>query len=69
MWASVEEVLQKEFNLYVSSKGVNILDPCTGTGHFIVNLINRIPKEDLPRVLKKEVRAQGRACGNRAFAV
>jgi hypothetical protein len=47
MCASVEEVLKTEFNLTLGSKGVNILDPCTGTGNFIVNLIGRrIPKKD-----------------------
>lgn len=50
MCASVEEVLQTEFGLSLGSPGVNILDPCTGTGNFIVNLINRIPKKHLPRV-------------------
>ena len=55
MCASVEEVLKTEFNLTLGSKGVNILDPCTGTGNFIVNLINRIPKKDLPRVYKEQL--------------
>ncbi len=54
MCASVEEVLKTEFNLTLGSKGVNILDPCTGTGNFIVNLIGRIPKKDLPRVYKEQ---------------
>ena len=55
MCASVEEVLKTEFDLTLGSKGVNILDPCTGTGNFIVNLINRIPKKDLPRVYKEQL--------------
>ncbi len=55
MCASVEEVLKTEFNLTLGSKGVNILDPCTGTGNFIVNLINRVPKKDLPRVYKEQL--------------
>jgi predicted helicase len=55
MWASVEEVLRKEFNLTLGSKGVNILDPCTGTGNFIVNFINRISNRDLPRVYKEQL--------------
>jgi len=52
---SVEEVLQKEFGLHLWSEGVNILDPCTGTGNFIVNIINKIPKKDLPRVYKNQL--------------
>jgi hypothetical protein len=31
-------------------RGSNILDPCTAIGNFIVNLLRRIPKEDLPRM-------------------
>ena len=53
--ASVEEVLKTEFNLTLGSKGVNIFDPCTGTGNFIVNLLNRIPKKDLPRVYREQL--------------
>ncbi|MGD0093699.1 MAG: type ISP restriction/modification enzyme, partial [Planctomycetota bacterium] len=34
---------------------VNILDPCTGTGNFIVNLMRRIPKKDLPRMYKEQL--------------
>ena len=39
MCSSVEEVLQKEFGKSISEPGVQILDPATGTGNFIVNLI------------------------------
>jgi len=42
MCASVEEVLQHEFHSSISQPGVQILDPATGTGNFIVNLIQRI---------------------------
>jgi predicted helicase len=55
MCASVEEVLKTEFNLSLGSPGVNILDPCTGTGNFIVNLLRRIPKRDLPRVYREQL--------------
>ncbi len=55
MCASVEEVLQKEFGLTLGSPGVNILDPCTGTGNFIVNLLNRIPKKDLVRAYREQL--------------
>src|SRR3954452_2700087 len=50
MCASVEEVLKTEFGKTLGSKDVNVLDPCTGTGNFIVNLIRRVPKKDLRRV-------------------
>lgn len=55
MCASVEEVLQKEFGKSLGDKDVNILDPCTGTANFIVNLIRRIPKRDLSRVYKEQL--------------
>ncbi|MEK6642453.1 MAG: type ISP restriction/modification enzyme [Planctomycetota bacterium] len=55
MCASVEEVLQKEFGKTLGDKDVQILDPCTGTGNFIVNLINRIPKRALSRVYKEQL--------------
>ena len=42
MCKSVEEVLKEEFGLTLASPGVVILDPCTGTGNFIVNLIERM---------------------------
>jgi predicted helicase len=55
MCASVAEVLEKEFGKSLGDKDVNILDPCTGTGNFIVNLIRRIPKKDLKRVYSKQL--------------
>jgi len=39
MCASVDVILQREFNTSLSEPGVQILDPATGTGNFIVNLI------------------------------
>ena len=55
MCASVEEVLKAEFGLALGAEGVTILDPCTGTGNFVVNLLNRVPKKDLPRVYAKQL--------------
>jgi predicted helicase len=55
MCASVAEVLQTEFGLTLGSPGVNILDPCTGTGNFIVNILRRIPKKDLPRMYREQL--------------
>jgi len=46
--ASVAEVLEKEFGKKLWSDDVYIIDPCTGTGNFIVNLIRRMPKAKLP---------------------
>lgn len=52
MCASVAEVLEKEFGKKLWSDDVYIIDPCTGTGNFIVNLIRRIPKAKLEEVYK-----------------
>ena len=38
-----------------ATQDVNILDPCTGTGNFIVNLMRRIPKKDLPRMYREQL--------------
>ncbi|HUI79050.1 MAG TPA: type ISP restriction/modification enzyme [Bryobacteraceae bacterium] len=58
MCKSVEEALkEEEFGLTLASPEVIILDPCTGTGNFIVNLIERMPG-----------RALAEAYHNRLFA-
>lgn len=57
MCASVEEVLKEEFGLTLGSSEVNILDPCTGTGNFIVNLMRRINPRDLPKMYKEHLYA------------
>jgi hypothetical protein len=55
MCASVQEVLKTEFGLGIASAGVNILDPCTGTGNFIVNLMRRVEPRDQPRVYRGQL--------------
>lgn len=57
MCSSVEAALKEEFGLTLASPEVVILDPCTGTGNFIVNLIERMPG-----------RALAEAYQNRLFA-
>ena len=47
MCNSVEEALKEEFGFALASPEVVILDPCTGTGNFIVNLIERMPGKAL----------------------
>lgn len=42
MCAAVEEVLRDEFNLSLADEEVCIIDPATGTGNFIINLLHRI---------------------------
>jgi len=55
MCASVEEVLKTEFGTSLSAEGVTVLDPCTGTGNFLVNLLRRIDPLDLERKYRKEL--------------
>jgi predicted helicase len=47
MCNSVERALKEEFGYTLASPEVVILDPCTGTGNFIVNLIERMPAKAL----------------------
>ena len=55
MCASVAEVLEKEFGKKLWSDDVCIIDPCTGTGNFVVNLIRRMPKNKLEEVYRKRL--------------
>ena len=54
---SVDDVLRSEFGRNLSSQGVNILDPFTGTGTFIAHLIGSglVEKEDLQRKYDTEL--------------
>jgi predicted helicase len=47
MCSAVEAALKEEFGYSLASPEVVILDPCTGTGNFIVNLIERMPGKAL----------------------
>ncbi len=55
MCASVESVLTREFGRSLSTPGVKILDPCTGTGNFIVNLLRRIDAAHLERKYREDL--------------
>ena len=54
---SVNDILKNDFDKSLSSKGVNILDPFTGTGTFIAHLLSSglIRKADLERKYKEEL--------------
>lgn len=56
---SIEDVLKKHFGKSISDEGVHILDPFTGTGTFIVRLLQSslILKEDLLRKYTQELHA------------
>ena len=56
MLASVEHLLQTEFGSSLSARGVNVLDPCTGTGNFVVNLLrHHIARRDMQRKYAEEL--------------
>lgn len=56
---SVEDVLQSEFKSSLGAKDVHVIDPFTGTGTFIVRLLQSglIGKDDLPRKYQHELHA------------
>ena len=47
MCAAVEEVLETEFGKKLGDEGVVIIDPATGTGNFVVNLLRRAHQRNL----------------------
>ena len=56
---SVNDVLQAEFGKTISDEGVHVLDPFTGTGTFMVQLLQSglILPEDLERKYREELHA------------
>ena len=56
---SVNDVLQEEFGKTISDENVHVLDPFTGTGTFIVQLLQSglIQPDDLERKYRKELHA------------
>ena len=56
---SVNDVLQEEFDRSLTDEGVHILDPFTGTGTFLVQLLKSglIQPDDLERKYHKELHA------------
>lgn len=55
MVKSVEEILRKEFGTSLSSKEVQILDPFTGTGNFIVRVMQEIKRTSLEHKYRHEL--------------
>ncbi len=55
MCDSVEEALKEEFGYTLASPEVVVLDPCTGTGNFIVNLIERMPPSALAEAYRNRL--------------
>jgi predicted helicase len=55
MSASVVHTLKEHFGKALGEPNVNVLDPCTGTGNFIVNLVRRVPKRHLTAFYKDQL--------------
>lgn len=56
---SVDDALHEEFGSRITDAGVHVLDPFTGTGTFIVRLLQSglISQSDLPRKYREELHA------------
>lgn len=52
---SVQAVLEKEFGKQLGDVGINILDPATGTGSFIVKIIEKMSGKDVKRVYTEQL--------------
>lgn len=57
MIESTDWLLHKHFNRTLADADVDILDPATGTGTFICDLIEYLPNEALKRKYKQEIHA------------
>lgn len=55
MVKSTDYLLQKHFNKGLADKNVHILDPATGTGTFITDIIDYIPSQYLEHKYKHEI--------------
>ena len=55
MVSSVEEALKSEFGKSLSDEGIHILDPCVGTGTFVLELIDRIRPSALAHKYREEL--------------
>jgi predicted helicase len=49
MSASIVHVLKAHFGQTLGDQNINVLDPCTGTGNFVVNLLRRVAKKNVAR--------------------
>lgn len=57
MIESTDYLLSKHFNKTLSDENVDILDPATGTGTYICDIIEHIPKNKLEYKYKNEIHA------------
>jgi predicted helicase len=55
MIESVDYLVHKHFGKVLADSGVEILDPATGTGTFITELVEYLPKDKLPYKYQNEI--------------
>jgi hypothetical protein len=55
MSASVAYALKEHFGKTLGEPNINVLDPCTGTGNFVVNIVRRVPKRYLADFYKEQL--------------
>lgn len=55
MVKSTDYLIQKHFNKSIADKNIHILDPATGTGTFITDIIDYIPSQYLEHKYKHEI--------------
>ncbi len=57
MVASTDQLLRKHFHRSLSDEGVTVLDPATGTGTFLVHILNQISPDKLDLKYAEELHA------------
>ena len=57
MVASTDQLLKKHFRKSLSDDGVTVLDPATGTGTFLVHMLNHISPDKLEKKYSSELHA------------
>ena len=57
MVASTDQLLKRHFRKSLSDEGVTILDPATGTGTFLVHILNQISQDRLEKKYAHELHA------------
>lgn len=57
MVTSTDELLQKHFHKGLSDDGVTVLDPATGTGTFIVHILNQLSPDKVEKKYASELHA------------
>ena len=57
MVTSVQKALESEFGLGLEAEGVHIIDPCVGTGTFMMEILQQIPASCLEEKYRHELHA------------